>query len=203
MTKSCSLCRQELPTSEFYVSKAGNLHCWCRACSKRKHAEDYAKHRDKRLGANRKNYAANRDVRLATQRARRPEIKERDRIAFAANPAKFRARERQSRLKSRYGITQERYDELYAEQLGCCAICGKSGEKLVVDHNHGTGRVRGLLCYNCNLGLGLLGDSVVIVAAANNYLIKHHPTPPLLHPRIGNISANTDERLISARLHIA
>lgn len=53
------------------------------------------------------------------------------------------------------------YDALLASQGGTCAICGganANGQRLAVDHNHATGKVRGLLCHNCNSGIGHLMD---------------------------------------------
>jgi hypothetical protein len=81
-------------------------------------------------------------------------------------------------LKRTYGITIEDYEAMYAEQEGTCAICSGEGfvmkqshnMKLVVDHCHETGRVRGLLCHNCNRALGLLKDSTDSLRAAINYL---------------------------------
>ena len=66
---------------------------------------------------------------------------------------------RAARIKHRYGITAQEYDDLVAEQRGLCAICGEPpaegpahwGGKLCIDHDHESGRVRGLLCNDCNL----------------------------------------------------
>lgn len=89
-----------------------------------------------------------------------------------------------------YGITQDQYDALYAEQEGRCAICGCDDEMmtipngsrnrqarrfshLYVDHDHRTGKVRGLLCQDCNLGLGAFKDNGIILRTAAAYLRKH------------------------------
>ena len=61
------------------------------------------------------------------------------------------------------------YTAWLVAQDGGCGICGKSGQ-LVVDHEHASGRIRGLLCQNCNKGIGLLGDSLEGVRKAVNYL---------------------------------
>jgi hypothetical protein len=78
----------------------------------------------------------------------------------------------------RYGISPEEYEELLEEQLNSCACCGSSNPKrkagFVVDHDHNTGRIRGLLCHNCNIGIGLLGDSLDGLELAFNYLRKHY-----------------------------
>lgn len=72
-------------------------------------------------------------------------------------------------LRRRYGISLEDYDRMFAEQNGLCAIClqppardvspmGDKRAKLVVDHNHQTGQVRGLLCFDCNVKLSAIED---------------------------------------------
>jgi len=77
------------------------------------------------------------------------------------------------------GCTPDQYQELLKKQDGKCAICGISGGhrsrygkicKLSVDHDHKTGVVRGLLCNNCNRGLGRFKDSLTILQAAVRYL---------------------------------
>lgn len=78
------------------------------------------------------------------------------------------------RLK-RMGLTREDYDRMYAEQKGCCAICGQHEDQfekaLTADHDHRTGKIRGLLCMNCNLILGHADDSVDILQKCIAYLI--------------------------------
>ena len=59
--------------------------------------------------------------------------------------------------KSKFNITLDDYDRMFEEQKGVCAICGqpqKSSRRLAVDHNHITGKIRGLLCTVCNTDLG-------------------------------------------------
>ena len=87
---------------------------------------------------------------------------------------------RDQNLRKRYGIGVEQYKELLNKQEGNCAICGKhsssvftkgkEGFELCVDHCHKTGKARGLLCENCNTGLGKLQDSREILWKALNYL---------------------------------
>lgn len=77
--------------------------------------------------------------------------------------------------KKSYGLTPEQWACMLGGQRGSCAICGVhiGRTPLVVDHNHATGVVRGLLCRKCNSGLGMFNDSMRTVGAALNYLAKH------------------------------
>lgn len=85
---------------------------------------------------------------------------------------------RRANLKRYFGITPEQYDEMLQRQGGVCAICGNPeqhryrGEprRLSVDHCHGKGKVRGLLCSDCNMGLGQFKDDPVRLRAAIKYL---------------------------------
>lgn len=71
-----------------------------------------------------------------------------------------------------YGLTIEEYEEMLSAQGGVCAICGKLPDKyrLAVDHNHETGKVRGLLCIPCNRGVGIFQDSSELLINASDYL---------------------------------
>ena len=75
-------------------------------------------------------------------------------------------------LKSTYGIDQSDFDNLVKQQKGKCKICSRSTPRLVVDHDHTTGKVRGLLCTRCNTSLGQLGDNVSGLSKAIQYLRK-------------------------------
>jgi hypothetical protein len=70
-----------------------------------------------------------------------------------------------------YGLAPGAYDALLTEQDGKCAICQKF-TKLGVDHDHDSGAVRGLLCGNCNIGIGNLRDDIGVITGALNYLEK-------------------------------
>ncbi len=85
----------------------------------------------------------------------------------------FKRNHKNTQLKSNYGITIDEYEKLLDKQNGCCAICGRpdNGKRLMcVDHCHSTGEVRGLLCNNCNLGLGNFIDNVELLENAVKYL---------------------------------
>lgn len=76
----------------------------------------------------------------------------------------------------KYGLTPERYGELLASQHGSCAICKQKsstktrGFRMFIDHCHATGKVRGLLCGNCNFAIGHLQDSPELCEVAAEYL---------------------------------
>lgn len=92
---------------------------------------------------------------------------------YVANPEHVRriaresyARNREDRRAAQYGLPKGSYEEMLQRQGGVCAICGTPPRKsnlkataLDIDHDHATGRVRGLLCGNCNTSLGKLGDT--------------------------------------------
>lgn len=79
-----------------------------------------------------------------------------------------------SRLKCLYGLTPELLEELWNKQDRQCVICNepisKEGRGTHIDHDHDTGRVRGLLCSRCNKGIGLLHDDISILQNAIRYL---------------------------------
>ena len=80
-------------------------------------------------------------------------------------------------LRKKYGISAEQFDGMLQQQGSRCAICQTdqpNGKYNVfhVDHCHDTARVRGLLCYECNVGLGKFGDSVDRLSRAIDYLNK-------------------------------
>ena len=90
-------------------------------------------------------------------------------------------RDFKSKLKLRYNLTWEQYIDLYNKQQGQCKICTKfikvpgkttqpKSEMACVDHDHQTGRIRGLLCSHCNTMLGLARDSTFILSNAISYL---------------------------------
>lgn len=81
---------------------------------------------------------------------------------------------RDSYLRRTYGITEAQYEQLLAAHDGGCWICGKKpkkdGRRLHVEHDHKTGRVRGLACWMCNKSLQALRDDAIIARAAADYL---------------------------------
>ena len=87
-------------------------------------------------------------------------------------------RERQTHLRVKFDLSLDDYDLMLAAQNGVCAICKqpethlRNGKlkALAVDHDHKTGKIRGLLCSDCNTGIGKLKDSIDVLTSAVQYL---------------------------------
>jgi len=83
-----------------------------------------------------------------------------------------------SRLKRMYGITLVQHNQMLKDQDYKCAICGTDkpdgkGNQFNVDHDHTTGKVRGLLCWSCNSLIGYSKENIQSLKTAVDYLIKH------------------------------
>lgn len=145
--KRCRSCDQERPIGEFWRNSGAKdgLQSYCKTCS-------------------------NNRRRSANERWT-PEQRE---------------RHRQRVIKYRYGVGLDLVDALYERQEACCAICGKAGDRpfvkekrsthkgvLCIDHDHKTGEVRGLLCTNCNVGLGRFSDDIPTMARAMAYIAQN------------------------------
>jgi hypothetical protein len=176
--KSCSVCKTAKPLADFWKdsSKADGL---CRECKVCKHAynEKYrlanlVKHNER----GRKWNAANRASvakRLREWRKANPEKSKASKLRHKLkDPERYKQQLRKQSLKKSFGISVEEYDSMFKSQGGVCKICNSLNGKrrLNVDHCHSTGKIRGLLCGNCNLGLGNFKDSPMVLAAAMAYL---------------------------------
>lgn len=139
------------------------------------------------LGHKKKVYPSGRSRCLICERAKarkwRAENLEKARAIGKKEQAKRRARDPRRNqdeqwrwmLKREYGMTVLQYHALYESQGGKCAICGYSpddGERLVVDHCHDMGYVRGLLCAKCNSAIGMFDDDPDKAESASVYLRK-------------------------------
>jgi hypothetical protein len=89
---------------------------------------------------------------------------------------------RNTHLKSKFGITVEQFDSMLAAQNYCCAICMSTDPKgrgtFHVDHCHTTGQIRGLLCHDCNTGIGKFKDSPDALKKAVDYLERFYDGLP-------------------------
>jgi len=93
-------------------------------------------------------------------------------LAIYCKPC-FSERSKWVGMKALYGVSREQFEDMLRKQEGVCAICHKpcnSKRRLSIDHCHATGRIRGLLCINCNHGLGHFKDSVELLTNARDYL---------------------------------
>ncbi len=128
----------------------------CHGCGETKPLEEFSKYHRGKHG--RKPHCSPCDA--ARQRRYRAE-----------KPDQYRIMDRRKHLRGAYGLTIEQYDEMLEAQGGVCAICGECpDEGLAVDHCHDTGRVRGLLCRNCNSGIALLQEDLDRFSKAAKYL---------------------------------
>jgi DNA repair exonuclease SbcCD ATPase subunit len=129
--------------------------------------------------------AKRRTERAKIRRATDPEFAKKEKEAsrkwylkrYESKDDTYKRNRNAKRVVARYGLTVEEYAKLLEKQGYACAICGtphydENGKRLSIDHNHAKGfkAVRGLLCANCNFGLGLFKDSPTILRAAAEYL---------------------------------
>lgn len=126
---------------------------------------------------------------LASKDGLYPRCKECDYLAqkkyINKNRERFKKARRAIYLKHKYKITSETFEKLLIEQNFVCYICGKHQNKnlgpggyggqqsLAIDHNHITGKIRGLLCNTCNRALGLFNDNANLIERAANYIRKY------------------------------
>jgi hypothetical protein len=151
----CRRCEKDLPITEFWKSsyKASGYLQYCKECT----------------NLNRKEYRDRQKT--GTTKYTRKFTKE------DYETPEYKEHQRDRSLKRIYGISIEDYNLLFTNQDGSCAICkihqSKLKRPLDVDHDHETGKVRGLLCSNCNTSLGLLKDSTELLSHAIKYLEKN------------------------------
>lgn len=98
-------------------------------------------------------------------------------LRYKENKPEYVAKERRIKTLAAYGLTLEDYDRMLKEQEYKCCVCGieekyATKQRFHVDHDHETGKVRGLLCGHCNKGLGLFRDSSSFLKNAAKYLEK-------------------------------
>lgn len=188
----CGNCKQYLPLDRFWKSKGNRtgLSGFCKACMRSRYRKTHVRVSEKLcakcevvkassefgLGPNSPDglqhwcEACSRDH--EEKRVVDPSIKHKSHASNRTRIYKER-RSLRSRL-TRFGISEEQYREMLYRQGGRCAICDRdkcpSGKSLSIDHDHATGRVRGLLCMECNTMLGKAGDSQDTLMRAAKYL---------------------------------
>jgi hypothetical protein len=162
--KNCTGCAVAKPLDDFYDlaksrrSRGDGKQARCKDCIKRASADRYSRNPEK-------------------QRAQRKSHREK-------NLDHYKARERNEFLKRRYGITHTQYLEMLTAQGGVCKICKttecSTGKLFAVDHDHSCCSptracekcIRGLLCADCNRGLGMFKDNPELLDSAKAYLLN-------------------------------
>jgi len=104
-------------------------------------------------------------------------------------------------LRRHYGISISDWNDMFAAQNGCCAICGRHQSdfknRFHVDHCHETGKIRGLLCSNCNTAIGKLGSDTDLIRRAMNYLSESERI------QVSDNSCLSERTPAAATLHVA
>jgi hypothetical protein len=154
----------------------------CTECAKKKSLEDFPPDKRRKDGRGAKCRNCARKIQVAyyarypeKERIRRQKGAEASANWYRNNREALIERTRWRHLQRKYGISRGEYETLLLAQRGVCAICGTSepGRKnwnFAVEHDHTTGRVRGLTCHPCNVGLGVFKDSPALLREAANYL---------------------------------
>ncbi|MEU8891971.1 endonuclease VII domain-containing protein [Streptomyces sp. NPDC048442] len=185
--KKCSTCQRCLPLTAFAANRSRNdgLQTSCREC-----AAEYYRQRQEARG---KSVREKVEVPAGHKICRRCGVvkphSEWDRNVTAPDGLSSRCKVcravegRASHLKRSYGLTLAQRDEMVASQAGVCTICLKA-PAVHVDHCHETGRVRGVLCFNCNAAIGQLGDDPDSLRRAIAYLEGNAWKPTLVAPGV-------------------
>lgn len=186
-SRRCSRCERHLPRTAFASNKSmpDGLQAYCRECS----AEYYRQRQEAKGKKVRERVSVPPGHKRCPQCSEvRPHSEwERNKTSsdgWASYCRECRAaRNRASYLKRRYGLTEAERDAMVAAQRGLCVICLKA-PAVHVDHCHETGRVRGVLCFNCNSAIGKLGDDPDAVRRAAAYLEGTPWKPTLVAPGV-------------------
>jgi len=168
----------------------------CNRCGETKTLDQYHKHADTKDGLkgnckecdsayDRARYVANRESILESRREYYATNGERVRAGNRASTARNPRGRRNKQLLWAFGITLDGYETMLARQGGVCGLCERAETEIhplskkvrnyAVDHDHATGEIRGLLCNDCNRGLGLLGDTAERLRKAVAYIERAAP----------------------------
>lgn len=181
--KRCSKCGANKSLDEYSRSKGAKdgRHHYCKVCSSERNAARYAslpKHYTptvtskmcRRCGTEKPSseFAQHLKSKDGLQSQCRTCV-----VEWNANNANLR---KDKKLQKNYGITLSQYNEILSRQGERCGCCGTDSTDVVgymyVDHDHDTGEIRGILCFRCNTGIGMLGDTLESLEKAVCYLKK-------------------------------
>ena len=153
--KICKVCKTEKPLIDFYKAKTNKDGSICYQSKCKECMNEYSLSRVKNMSPE-----------------KRTEHYRNNRIRLGKEYFKT------YKLKTNYGITLQEYNSMYEKQNRKCYICEKGieGRDIKVDHNHTTGKVRKLLCHNCNTSLGLLNEDPNLFHKCELYLKEHNDT---------------------------
>lgn len=154
----------------------------CRMCEQHKPMDDFhanRRERDGRRGECRECFNAYQRERWLAREDIRQSKAIRDAEWRRNNPDRQKAIHRRHNLKRNYGMTVGQYEAMLRAQSSGCAACGSKDngdsrfDTFAVDHDHRTGKVRGLLCSQCNFALGHVNDDPDRLMALAAYLLQH------------------------------
>lgn len=177
--KVCSGCGQNLLLSEYH-NRTTKTTCRCKSCANA-YTRKLAQRPNQRLAniARSKKYREeNKELMVEVSKQnwkKRKQRKQHD-VIYKNNLADSKY---WSSIKARYGITKDEYIAMLSKQENKCKICGIDNgvnKRLAVDHCHATGKIRGLLCVACNLGLGYFRDNPEALRSAALYLSEKEET---------------------------
>jgi hypothetical protein len=105
-------------------------------------------------------------------------MKESTHVYYKENRKKIIKYSQKYNLQKVYNLTEKEYEQMFIIQDFKCSICGREQDlkwkrRLAIDHDHLTGKIRGLLCHHCNMGLGQFFDDPFLLRKALKYLLKH------------------------------
>jgi hypothetical protein len=178
--KRCFSCKKDKPFDEFHKSsiRKDGLSSRCKECAKIYRKQHHLKNLQKDKQKSKEWRERNVNHRKQHYQENRDRILSKSKDYYKNNPDAHR----NYLLKTKYGITLEEYNRLLEKQNGVCAICHqksntvdkRSGKikMLAVDHNHKTGKIRGLLCEVHNRALGMFHDDIGELKSAIDYLIR-------------------------------
>lgn len=163
--------------------KTGPLRKRCAPCNKKFKGRQAYRYVKRRMEADpefaERERARRREAAKRSRDKNRERVRARDREAHArayADPEKrerIRSQARISRVARKYGLSKLEYEQLLDQFGHRCGICGGELEILCVDHNHTSGKVRGVLCQGCNIGLGGFRDDPDRLRGAIRYLSRY------------------------------
>lgn len=165
MIKKCTRCKENKELHRFTkcINSKDGAYSQCKDCKSqlareyRKNNPEKAKELDRKRGAK-----------------YREKSKDTRKIYYNKNKNKFKNRI----ILKKFGISLDDYNKMFEKQKGCCGICNTHQSEfnisLAIDHCHTTGKIRGLLCNHCNMGIGLFNENIKTLEKSIEYLKQYN-----------------------------